>query len=232
MMDQHRCARRVGWMLGQLVLALRCATTISVATPPVFAVQMDTGHPHAVQRAEFALGELQALSDTGIYRTLSLKRISSAATRDGVFHDNTLLTLDLASPYFKSGRKDERFKVVVMEHKEDGHISFSIDSFPQMDSKAVEDFHIQKVERHRQRRAAFFSELERESEGDARAMAMEGTSDPARLAVNMMAHDTHRLQAILDGVEAIAIADGLPQEDPLQTAVAFELKRRLEQSSL
>lgn len=42
--------------------------------------------------------------------------------QDGVFHDNTLLTLDLASPYFKSGRKDERFKVVVMEHKEDGHI--------------------------------------------------------------------------------------------------------------
>ena len=66
-----------------------------------------------------------------------------------------------------------------------------------------------KVERHRQRRAAFFSELERESEGDARAMAMEGTSDPARLAVNMMAHDTHRLQAILDGVEAIAIAGGV-----------------------
>lgn len=42
--------------------------------------------------------------------------------QDGVFHHNTLLTLDLASPYFSSGRKDERFEVVVMEHKEDGHI--------------------------------------------------------------------------------------------------------------
>lgn len=43
-------------------------------------------------------------------------------TQDGVFHYNTLLTLDLASPYFSSGRQEERFEVVVMESKEDGHV--------------------------------------------------------------------------------------------------------------
>lgn len=63
-----------------------------------------------------------------------------------------------------------------------------------------------KVEQQRQRRAVFFSELEREAEGDARAMATAGTSDPARLAVDMMAHDTCHLQAILDEGEAMAIA--------------------------
>lgn len=63
-----------------------------------------------------------------------------------------------------------------------------------------------KVEQHRQRRAVFFSELEREAKGDARAMASAGTSDPVRLAVDMMAHDTYRLQAILDEGEAMAIA--------------------------
>lgn len=41
--------------------------------------------------------------------------------QDGVFHFNTLLTMDLASPYFSSGQQEERFEVVVMEHKEDGH---------------------------------------------------------------------------------------------------------------
>lgn len=39
-----------------------------------------------------------------------------------MFHYNTLLTLDLASPYFSSGRQEERFEVIVMEHKEDGHV--------------------------------------------------------------------------------------------------------------
>lgn len=42
--------------------------------------------------------------------------------QDGVFHFNTLLTLVLASPYFSSGQQQERFEVVVMEHKEDGHV--------------------------------------------------------------------------------------------------------------
>ena len=63
-----------------------------------------------------------------------------------------------------------------------------------------------KVEQHRERRAAFLSELGREAEGDARAMASAGTSDPARLAVDMLAHDTYHLQAILDEDEATAIA--------------------------
>lgn len=41
--------------------------------------------------------------------------------QDGVFHLNTILTLELSSPYFASGQKEENFEVVVLEHKEDGH---------------------------------------------------------------------------------------------------------------
>lgn len=41
--------------------------------------------------------------------------------QEGVFHFNTLLTLELASPYFASGRQEEMFEVVVMENKNDGH---------------------------------------------------------------------------------------------------------------
>lgn len=36
-------------------------------------------------------------------------------------------------------------------------------------------------------------------------MASAGISDPAQLAVDMMTRETHRLQAILDEGEAIAI---------------------------
>lgn len=38
-----------------------------------------------------------------------------------MFHYNTVLTLELASPYFSSGLREESFEVMVMEHKGDGH---------------------------------------------------------------------------------------------------------------
>ncbi|CAM9220316.1 unnamed protein product [Ectocarpus sp. 6 AP-2014] len=185
--------RGVLWQLGTVI----CCAVLSSASRGS-PVQLHSAHPHAVERAEFAVRELQGLSDTGIFRTLSLKSISAAATQDGVFHYNTLLTLDLASPYFSSGRQEERFEVVVMEHKEDGHISFSIDSFPDMDPVALEHFYIQKVDQHRQSRDMFFSKIDRETD----EMANPETSDPAKLAVAVMDYDPHELLVLLNTSES------------------------------
>lgn len=46
----------------------------------------------------------------------------SALCQDGVFHYNTFLSLDLASPFFSHGAPQESFEVMVMENKDDGHI--------------------------------------------------------------------------------------------------------------
>lgn len=58
----------------------------------------------------------------GAARRTDKKAIAFFPKQNGVFHFNTLLTLDLACPYFSSGQQEERFEVVVMEHKEDGHV--------------------------------------------------------------------------------------------------------------
>uniref|UniRef100_A0A7S2CNQ6 Uncharacterized protein n=1 Tax=Octactis speculum TaxID=3111310 RepID=A0A7S2CNQ6_9STRA len=116
--------------------------------------------PDIVFVAEFALGELQKLSDSGIYRTLSLDRIVSAATQDGIFHMNTFLSMQFSSPYFKSGALVEVYEVMVMRHKEDGTFSFAIDDFPEMDDDAIERFWIQKVEEHRRSREEAFRQME------------------------------------------------------------------------
>ncbi|CAM9701168.1 unnamed protein product [Pylaiella littoralis] len=256
-----RSSRGIGWALNELTVL--CCVFLSCAGSGTSTARLHPGHPHAVQRAEFALRELQGLSDTGIFRTLSLKSISAAATRnpawmsagkllsspsssfaarsssyllrrsmwtgllssslrDGVFHFNTLLTLDLACPYFSSGQKEERFEVVVMEHKEDGHVSFSIDSFPNMDPEAMESFHIQRVEQHRQSRASFFSKIDGQTDGDTLAVSNAGSSDPARLAIRMMDYDSQQLLAFLGEGDR-------SKEDPLKHAVGVEIARRLEQ---
>lgn len=55
-----------------------------------------------------------------------------------------------------------------------------------------------KVEQHRQKRTAFFLEIDREIEGNVFAVAKTGTSDPATLAVYLMTLDTNQLEALLD----------------------------------
>ncbi|CAM9509738.1 unnamed protein product, partial [Choristocarpus tenellus] len=96
---------------------------------------------------QFAVRELQKLSDTGIYETLVLKKIVQASTGVGVFHYNSFLTIELASSYFKSGHPSETFDMMVMRHKESGHVryAFAINTFPEMDPEALEDFYIEKV---------------------------------------------------------------------------------------
>ena len=56
-----------------------------------------------IQETEFALQALQKLSDSRIYQTLSLSQILSAEEEDGIYHHNTVIKVELSSPYFKSG---------------------------------------------------------------------------------------------------------------------------------
>ncbi len=86
------------------------------------------------------------MSDSGIFKTLSLRRILSALTQPGVFHDNTILNLTLASPALLDGDETSNHTVVVMVDIEDGVRSFAIDEFPLMDPDAVEAAWRQKVE--------------------------------------------------------------------------------------
>ena len=117
----------------------------------------------SVALSQFAMDELKKLSDSGVYETLSLHSIDSAATQTGVFHFNYFLKLTMASPHFKDGKPTASFDVMVMRNLEDGVFSFAIDEFPVMDDDAIEEFWIRKVERHRKERDEAFKELEREA---------------------------------------------------------------------
>lgn len=59
------------------------------------------------------------------------------------------------------------------------------------------NYRCMKVEQHRQRRAAFFSNIDKQTAGDARAVLSVGTSDPAKLAVAMLDYDPKQLLALL-----------------------------------
>jgi len=125
-------------------------------------------HDHAqehrkIEAAEFALNELRKISDSGIYNTLSLSKIISFSEEDGIFHDNIILQLEIASPHFKSKKSVETFEVFVMRHKEDGTRSVAIDEFPAMDEDAIESFWIQKVENKRRDREQAFRRMEIEA---------------------------------------------------------------------
>jgi hypothetical protein len=61
-----------------------------------------TSAPEVVAAADWVVTELQKLSASNMYTTLSLAGIDAAATSDGVYHANTFLTLRLASPHFKT----------------------------------------------------------------------------------------------------------------------------------
>eukprot|EP00750_Incisomonas_marina_P033012 INCI9520.4.p1 GENE.INCI9520.4~~INCI9520.4.p1 ORF type:complete len:193 (+),score=42.91 INCI9520.4:51-629(+) len=118
--------------------------------------------PEVLAAAQFAVLELQGLSDSGIYETLTLGSIHSAATEVGIYHHNTILDLDLKSPYLQNGVETSRHTVIVMSNLADGTRSFAIDEFPNMDEDASEQFWIRKVERHRAMRAIAFAEIEQE----------------------------------------------------------------------
>ena len=90
-----------------------------------------------------------------------------------------MLELELASPHLLSGADSEPFDIVVMKALDDGVRSLAIDEFPEMTEDAIEQFWIEKVERHRSAREEAFAKLElevragraneRETRGDWRA---------------------------------------------------------------
>ena len=122
-------------------------------------IDLNVNDIKAIKAAEFALIELTRLSDTGIYESLNLKHIHSAIEEDGIFHYNVILSLELYSPYFKSGLDTEVFSIVVMTHKHDHVQSFAIDEFPQMNEYAIEEYYIAKVELKRKQREEAFRRL-------------------------------------------------------------------------
>lgn len=127
------------------------------------AQSFDPNDSHVSEEAEFAVAQLSKLSDSSIYTTLKLSKILDAKTKSGIFHNNTILEVELSSPYFKSGKSKETYNIVVMTHKEDGVKSFAIDEFPVMKDDAIEEFYIKEVERKRGRREEAFRRLEIES---------------------------------------------------------------------
>jgi hypothetical protein len=127
------------------------------------AKSFDPNDTYVLGEAEFAIAELSQLSDSTIYTTLKLLKILDAKTQSGIFHNNTILEVQLSSPYFKSGKSEETYHIIVMTHKEDGIKSFAIDEFPIMKDDAIEEFYIKKVERKRMKREEAFRRLEIES---------------------------------------------------------------------
>lgn len=113
--------------------------------------------------AAFAVEELKKLSDSRVYSTLTLSKIISAYQEEGIFHDNTIMKLELESPFYKSGNTTEVFEIIVMNHKEDGTKSLAIDEFPVMHEYAVEEFWIRKVKEKNIAREQSFRRLELES---------------------------------------------------------------------
>lgn len=122
--------------------------------------QLNVNSDEAKLAAEFAVRELSKLSDSGVYTTINLRRVVSAEYQKGVYHENTILNLELSSPFFKSGKPVEIFEIVVMKHFEDGVRSFAINEFPEMNEDAIEEFYIRKVEARRRKREESFRKLE------------------------------------------------------------------------
>ena len=132
----------------------------------IIATPLSVTGTKAVKDAEYAIKELKKLSDSRIYETLSLSKIISADEEDGIYHVNTLLTIELTSGHFKSGMPVESFHMVVMRNKIDDSMSFAINEFPEMDELSIEKSWIQKVKERRGQREAMFKKIEQSSIGD------------------------------------------------------------------
>jgi hypothetical protein len=188
-------------------------------------IPIDVNSPNAVKNAEFAVSELAKLSDSDIYTTLTLNKILYAAEQDGIFHFNTLLTLALSSPHFKSGKAVEEYKMIVLDHKEDGVKALAIDEFPVMDTDAIEQFYIRKVERRRVQREESFRKLEMES----RLFDVEG-SDQGTLDINNV-----KMKENLEGKtvgEVLAALDSDGHREQRRKASEEGIQQRLEPQQL
>ena len=151
-----------------------------------------TNSVQAIKAAEYAVHELSKLSDSDIYESLRLKTITHCSLNDGIFHYNTLLTLQLESPYFKSGKAVEEFKMIVMLHKEDKVKTLAIDEFPVMDEDVIEEHYIRKIDRKRREREEAFRRLEVEAYLDYDYGRSDSSSEPRFVIDSMISTDSLR----------------------------------------
>ena len=167
----------------------------------------------AIREAKYCLEALRKLSDSTIYNSLELDGIIEATAEDGIYHYNTKLKLELASPFFESGEMSETFDFVVMAHKEDGTKSFGIDTFPVMDEAAIEEHWVQKVETRRAAKEDSFRRLELEAKkiaedraeaAAAAEMGVDGSTNGAESGDRTKDATIMALLAKLDGPRAKA----------------------------
>ena len=154
------------------------------------------------QEVEFAVQQLQILSDSGVYKTLSLAGVISARREEGIFHHNTILKLRLASPHFASKLASEEFEMIIMTHKEDGVKSIAIDEFPAMTEEAIEAHYAVKVGDKTKQREESFRRLEIEAILNARA-GIESVLD----------NKAQEIRAQVEGSSVASLLDALDTPD-------------------
>lgn len=110
----------------------------------------------ALEAATFVLDSLKEINDSGIYEeSLHLIAVHNISILDGLYHTNTIMTVELESPHFSSGNATELFVVIVMESKqlEQGREEdvrrrgYAIDRFPEMKDDEVEASLQRKIDR-------------------------------------------------------------------------------------
>jgi len=193
-------------------------------------IQASVHAPAIVEAAEFVVEELSKLSDSGVYETLTLAQIVSAQTQRGVFHENTFLTLELASPHFLSRNATERFEVIDMVRVDDKSRSFAIDTFPEMSEESIEEFSIRNVERRRALREQAFAELELDAcaaglcdDGDDAASYLERSSSDLLEELKDSAQYPDRRRRAQDALERRAKEDRLRHLVDLHARSSYEL---------
>lgn len=105
------------------------------------------------------------MSDSGVFETLSLSRILFAASHVGVYHNNTMMRIELASSALADERGVSEHEVVLMTDLDPPHgRAFTIDEFPLMKEEAIEEHWRAKVMRSREAREQAFALLEEEAQ--------------------------------------------------------------------
>lgn len=108
----------------------------------------------ALEAATFVLDSLKDINDSGIYEeSLHLIAVHNISILDGLYHTNTIMTVELESPHFEDAT--ELFDVIVMESKqlEQGREEdvrrrgYAIDRFPEMKDDEVEASLQRKIDR-------------------------------------------------------------------------------------